>query len=297
MNTKNEKTMKGVTALCLGITLLVATVSAAGVFLRGDGSTTPVVSVRGERYDMVTTGVYRFNAERVVAEGVGWDFVTLFLAVPAMLLTLPALLRGSLRGRLFALGILAYFFYQYLEYAVFWAFGPLFVPFILIFPASAAAFAWIVSTIRIEELPSRFSDRFPRRGMAALCITLAVVLTLMWTARIAAALGGEVDRMFFGQPTMTVQALDLGFIVPLAIFTGVTVLRRRPVGYLLSAVLVVKAVAMSAAISAMLLVAWSVEGTLEAVPLAFFAAVAAVSVWLGLRMFHSAVPEQTRRTA
>lgn len=56
--------------------------------------------------------------------------VTLALAVPALLAAVPAVARGSLRGRLLALGLLVYFFYQYLEYAVFWAFGPLFPLFV-----------------------------------------------------------------------------------------------------------------------------------------------------------------------
>jgi hypothetical protein len=236
---------------------------------------------------MVTTGVYRYNAERVVAEGVGWDVVTLFLTVPAMLIALPLVVRGSLNGRLFVLGLLAYYCYQYLEYAMFWAFGPLFVLFIVIFPAAAAAIAWILATIRLPDLATRVSTRFPRRSMAGLAFAVSAVLLLMWTKRIAGALGGSIDGVLLGQSTMVVQALDLGFIVPLAVFSGITVLRRRPIGYLLSAILVVKAVAMACAIAAMLLVAWSVEGTLEVVPFAFFAAVALASGWIGFRMYGS----------
>jgi hypothetical protein len=87
-----------------------------------------------------------------------------------------------------------------------------------------------------------------------------------------------------------VQALDLGLIVPLALFTGVAAWRGSAVGYLLGSIVAVKAVAMAAAICAMLLSAWAYEGKLEVAPLAIFAAVAGVSGWLGIHMYRSVLP-------
>ena len=96
-----RNTRIGVTVLCLAIALLTGIASAVGLFLRGDGAFEPVTSVRGERYEMATTGDDAFNAERIVAEGIGWDIFTLLFAVPALLAALPSLAKGSLRGRLF----------------------------------------------------------------------------------------------------------------------------------------------------------------------------------------------------
>lgn len=276
--------------LCLTIALLTAIVAGAGIFLRGDGTFETVTSVRGEQYEMATSGVYAFNAERVVAEGVGWDIITLFFAVPALLLALPSLSRGSLRGRLFVLGILGYLFYQYLMYAVTWAFGPLFLPFVAIYALSLVAIALIVVTIPVSELPPRFSERFPRRGMAALCFMLAGLLLFMWLGRLIPAYRGETDGVLDGQTTFVVQALDLGLIVPLALFTGITVWRRKAIGYLLASTVVVKALAMAAAISAMLLSAWVYEGALEIVPLTIFLTIIVATVWLGIRIYSSVLP-------
>lgn len=66
--------------VCLAVTLLVAAASAIGILYRGNGVSMEVTSPRGEQYSMVTEGIYRFNSERMVAEGVGWDIFTLFLA-------------------------------------------------------------------------------------------------------------------------------------------------------------------------------------------------------------------------
>jgi hypothetical protein len=282
-----RQTRTGMAVLCLVVALLTGAAAAIGVFLRGEGTTESVVSPRGEVYEMVTDGIYRYNAQRLVAEGVGWDLFTLFAAVPALLVALLGVSRDRLRWKLFALGILAYLFYQYLMYAVTWAFGPLFLLFVGIYAGALAAMVWILSTIRVKELPERFSDRFPGLGMGVFSLAIGLVLTGMWLGRIIPATAGQIQGVLVGQTTLVVQALDLGLIVPLAGFTGVMAWRRRPLGYLLASVLVVKGAAMAAAISAMLLVAWSVEGTLEIAPLAFFVLVVAAAVWLGVRMYRS----------
>jgi hypothetical protein len=282
-----RQTRTGMAVLCLVVALLTGAAAAIGVFLRGEGTTESVVSPRGEVYEMVTDGIYRYNAQRLVAEGVGWDLFTLFAAVPALLVALLGVSRDRLRWKLFALGILAYLFYQYLMYAVTWAFGPLFLLFVGIYAGALAAILWILSTIRVKELPERFSDRFPGLGMGVFSLAIGLVLTGMWLGRIIPATAGQIQGVLVGQTTLVVQALDLGLIVPLAVFTGVMAWRRRPLGYLLASVLVVKGAAMAAAISAMLLVAWSVEGTLEIAPLAFFVLVVAAAVWLGVRMYRS----------
>jgi hypothetical protein len=284
----NKKSYSGIALLCLAVSVMVAVTAGLGVFARGDGSAAEVASVRGERYLMATTGVYAHNAQRVVAEGVGWDLVTLFLVVPAMLLVLPTVRRGSLRGRLAAMGLLGYFVYQYLMYVMTWAFGPLFLPFTVIFSAAAAALAWIASTIRISDLPERFTDRFPRRGVAIFCWLMSAALTALWLQRIVAGLRADwAKAMLQGETTLVVQAMDLGILVPLAVFTGVAAWRRKPVGYLLAPVFMIKGLTMCAAIVAMVIGAAVVEHKLDAGGLAMFAAALLASTWIALRVYGS----------
>lgn len=278
-------------ALCLAVALAAGAASAAGVFLRGDGSTAWATSVRGERYEYAVGGVYAYNSVRVVAEGVGWDYVTLLLAAPAMAAAAVAVARGSFRGRLLALGLFAYFFYQYLEYATYWAFGPLFPLFVALFAASLAGMALLASGFDLKETADRFEHagrrRFPLKGMAVLCLAMSALLILMWGRMILDALNGKIDGTLFGQTTLVVQAYDLGLIVPIMVFTAVAALKRMPVAYLLCPVFAVKAVAMASAVCAMLLSAWAIEGKLDAAQLAAFGSAGAASLALAARMFAS----------
>jgi hypothetical protein len=271
--------------ITLPAALLASAAAIAGVFFRGDGNYVSVTSVRGEIYDMAVNGVYAHNAQRVVAEGVGWDIFTLAIAVPALLLTLPGLYRNALRARLLAIGILGYLCYQYLMYALTWAFGPLFLLFIAVQTSSLVALVYLLGRIDLTSFAENIGVGFPARGMAVLSGLMSLLLVGMWVTRILAELGNEQGAKLFGMTTMAVQALDLGIVVPMTLFTAVLAWRRRPSGYLLCSVVVVKSFAMAAAICAMLLSAWVAEGALELPPLLIFAAAAIASAWLGMKMY------------
>jgi len=285
----NENT--GLASLCAAVAILAGATAAAGIFARGDGSSVTVTSVRGETYAMATTGVYAYNALRVVSEGIGWDLFTLLLAVPAMLVAVPSVRRGSFRGRLFALGMFGYFLYQYLENSVTWAFGPLFRPFVVIYAASLGGIVWIGRSVALDGLRDRFGAGFPGRPWAVLSIGMALLLTMMWLQRIALGMSGDLaGAALNGETTMVVQAFDLGLVVPSTFLIGILAWRDTPAGRTLAAIYAVTFVAMSAAIGCMLLSAWAVEGTPEIVPIAIFGAAALAGALLGWRMYRAALP-------
>ena len=270
----------GLGALVAG---LAATASAAGVFLRGDLATTPFTTVRGEIVEVVTDGVYRHNAEGIVAEGVGWDLVTLLLVVPAMLIALAFLGRGSVRALLVTAGLLAYFGYQYFQYAVFWAYGPLYPLQLLTFALAISALAVLVAGLDLETLRARVSGRFPHRAVAGYGVLVVLLLIGLWVPVIGGTLGGEASDELQGATTLVVPAFDLGILVPLGLFTAIAVARRLAVGYLLGAIILVKGASMALAISAMLLVEWRVTGELALPPLVIFAVMAALSLGIAVR--------------
>ena len=210
------------------VAALAAVAAALGAFARGDGTYVTVESVRGEAYEMATTGVYANNALQVVAEGVGWDVFTLVIAVPAMLVAALLAWRGSFRGTVLAAGILGYFVYMYLEYAVTWAFGPLFPLFVGILALSVMGLVGIATLLAGEPLATRFDERFPRRAWVFLSIGMSLMLVVMWAGRIAQGLAGTPE--LHGETTMTVQALDLGLMVPISLLIAAATWLGSPVG-------------------------------------------------------------------
>jgi hypothetical protein len=270
--------------------LLAAVAAGAGVFLRGDLATEPFTTVRGDLVDVLTAGVYRFNGKAIAAEGVGWDAVTLFLVVPALLVSLPFLRMGSLRARLFVLGVLAYFTYQYFEYAMALAYGPMFLVYVGIGALSVTGIALLAGGLDLPAMEARVSDRFPRRAMTGFGIFMAVLLAGMWLPLIAQTWDATSVPQLNGGTTLVVQAFDLGFLVPLGLFTAVTVKRRLAVGVVLSAIVVVKGMAMGAGIASMLIVEWLATGVPQLPPILVFAAISLACGALAWRVFGSIGP-------
>ncbi len=287
-------TQPAISGLALVSAGLAGIASAIGVFVRGSGTYETVTSVRHETYEMATSGVYAYNAQRVVAEGVGWDVFTLFAAVPAMALAAILVARGSFRGRLVVGGLFGYFLYQYLEYSVTWAFGPLFLLFVAIYAASLVGLGLVATDLGGLGIAGRFGAGFPRRAWPSLLVGMGTLLTVLWLGRVVGALTRGIDGVLLGETTMTVQALDLGLVVPVSIVIAVMTWRGKEAGMAASAAYAVTFVAMSAAITSMLVSAWFVEGVAEVVPISIFALATAAGAWLAVRIFRSTAPASSR---
>jgi hypothetical protein len=279
----------------VGLTgILAAIASAAGILLRGDLETRVFTTLRGDAVEYLTDGAYRFNGINMASEGIGWDLVTLLVVVPALALTLPSLLRGTLRGTLLAAGFLVYFLYQYAEYAVGLAYGPLFPVYVGIIALSVSGLALLLSRIDIATLPERFGPHFPRKAMVAFGLYMAILLGGMWVPLIAGTLTATSVPQLYGGTTLVVQAFDLGVLVPLGLFTAVTVYRRLPVGYLLSAVVIVKGASIALGIVAMLVVEWLTTGEPQLPPIIIFGLTSIAGLAIAVRMYRAI---DTRPTA
>lgn len=289
-------TRRLIAALSAAVALLAGAASGLGVFARGDGTFETVTSARGEIYEVATSGVYIGNARQVVAEGVGWDVFTLFVAVPLLLVGAALVARGSFRGHLLAAGMLGYFLYMYLEYSVTWVFGPLFGLFVAITAGSLLGLIGVGSLVAAGGLRGRFGNGYPRRAWAGLSIGMALLLGALWVARIVDGLATSIP-VLHGETTMTVQALDLGLVVPLLVVFAVVSLQRHPAGMAAAAAFAVTFVTMSAAIGAMMVSAWLVTGDLGSSlpPIIVFAAASLVGVIVLARMFGAVSAEPSVR--
>ena len=151
------------------------------------------------------------------------------------------------------------------------AYGPLFPVYVAIIALSLSGTAILLSQVDVATLPARFGPRFPRRAMIAFGLYMAILLGGMWLPLIARTFMEASVPQLYGGTTLVVQAFDLGFLVPVGLFTAVTVYRRLPIGHLLSAVIIVKGASVAAGIVAMLAVEWATTNEPQLLPIAIFA--------------------------
>lgn len=241
--------------LALVIIPLALIAASAGVFLQGTGESYPFTTLRGETVMIRGYGLYRYDTISSSSQEVGMDIVTLIIGIPLMIVGVVFSRKGSLRGRLLLTGVLGYFLYTYASMSFLTAFNPLFLVYVALFSLSLFGFILALSGLNPDELVKHISEHFPRRTIAIYFIIVAVFLTMAW-------LGLVVPPMFNGTPpsglesaiTMVIQALDLGVIVPTSIITATLLLKKRPWGYALSSVVLLKILTMGAALISMIVV-------------------------------------------
>lgn len=205
---------------------------------------------------LVLPDLYRDNTW-ITSAWRGNDLVTLGLAVPLLLAGL-ARARGSGRGQLVWLGMLAYLVYGYAYYLFGAAFNRFFLLYVAIFALSILALLHAVSALDIQALGRAFGRRTPARALAAYLLLLAVGLGGAW---VAVCLGfvvtGRVPAAIVasGHPTGIVFALDLSLLVPGFLLAGLWTWRRQPRGFVLAAVMSIKGATYTLALAAASVVA------------------------------------------
>jgi hypothetical protein len=266
-----------ITGLSLLISALALVATLTGVFTASGAQHTVFLSLRGETVSIKGGGLYTYESVSGAAQAIGQDWVTLLVGVPLLLIGAYLASRGALRWKLLQAGALWYFAYTYLLMAFGGAYNQLFLVYVALYSASIFAFLLSLHAIDVGSLPARFSPHFARRTIAWLVIGIGALLALLWLGRIIPALlTGAVPFGLESYSTLFVQAGDLGLVVPLAIVGGALLLRRRPVGYLLASVLLVKGATLGLALVAMMFTQAVAGVAIAPVEVVFFGTVALV---------------------
>lgn len=165
------------------------------------------------------------------------DLVTLAVAVPLLLTALVLARRGSQRAALVWVGALAYMIYNYAFYLFGAAFNAFFLLYAALFTLSFYALVLALSIMDISGIGRQFSAGTPVKWIAVFLFFISMPLIFVE--------GGQCIRFIFtGRPPATpplIFALDLTVVVPNTILAGVLLWQRRPWGFVLAAIMLVKA--------------------------------------------------------
>lgn len=245
---KNQTALKWIISL---IGLLAVFAAGMGLFNQTPGDPYAFTNHRGEEVMINGHGLYYFDTVSSAAQQQANDLVTLAVGLPLLAISTWLAFRGSLRGRLLLTGTLGFFLYTYMSMSMLSAYNALFLVYVALFSLSLYAFILSMMSFDLTDLPRHFSARLPRGWIAALMFLVGCFLMLAWLGRIVPPLLQNQTPVLDNTTTLVIQAMDLGLIVPLAILSGVLLLRRSPWGYLLASVTLLKGVTLGLAVSAM----------------------------------------------
>ena len=231
---------------------------------------------------LFVTDLYRDN-EAMIAQARGTDLATLFGAVPALVVGLSFAHRGSLRGRMVAIGAVGYLVYSYAIYSFQVVIGPATPLHIAIL--GLASWSLILGGMSIAEVElGTVGQRLPRRISAGFLVVIAVMFGGLWLGQIAGAITSGVLPAAvsgLGLPTSAVYTLDLAFALPILIASAVLLVRRQPHGRGVAVASLVFIVLMSLSILGLFAVQASEGITVDASMTVAFALLAAIAAALG----------------
>ncbi|KPU45841.1 hypothetical protein OXPF_05660 [Oxobacter pfennigii] len=247
------KHKKSISVLVILIILLSTIACAAGLFWSGEATEKEFQAITGERVKVLGEGLYKNDSLSVASQGKASDFITLFLAIPLMSISLTAAIRGSFRGRLFLSGTLGYFLYTYMSYTFLWTYNRFFIVYVFLMSLSFFAFILCLTGFDIQNMPSMFKKKLPVKILGGFQLFIAFMIGILWLSKIAPSiLNDAVPAGLEHYTTLVIQGMDLGFVVPTAALSGILLIKRRPLGYLLSSIIILKGITMLTAISAMI---------------------------------------------
>lgn len=284
-----------VLVLFIGVLSLLAGV--AGILSAGAAGTHTFQSVHGEIVRLYGSGIYKNDSVASAAQTIAQDWVTVLLGVPLLVLSCFFAIKGSLRARILLAGTLAYFLYTYMSYSFLCMYNPLFLVYVALMSMSFFALVFTMLSFDMAALKEAFGKGLPAKTIGIFILAFACAIALMWLGRIIPPLmAGKVPSGLEHYTTLVIQAMDLGFVIPVAILSAVWLMQRKAAGLLLSSVMCMKGATMLTSLTAMV-ISQALAGVKMTVAEMVVFPAANLLVLLGVFVFMKKIKEPEQATA
>lgn len=218
------------------IIILASLAAICGLLIKGGDGAFEFTSLYGQVVRMGGHGLYRNDSLFSAATFRATDAVTLVVGVPLLVLAFVSYLRGSIRGGLVLAGAVSYFLYIGASMAFSASFNNLFLVYVALFSASLFGLIIILTSIDLHGLPARAMPALPHRGISIFLLIAGFGTLAIWLSDLAGPiLAGKAPETLGPYTTLYTYAFDSAVITPAAALTGLAILSRKPLGYLLAA--------------------------------------------------------------
>ncbi len=235
------KNFRIISVLSVLTAFFAAVAAAAGIFYTTKGGSYFYESIRGQQVEIYGRGLYQHMSAEVAVQGIAHDYVTLFIAVPFLLLSTYLLKGGKLKSILFHAGILHFFFLTFLFYINMGMYNAMFLVYVITTSLSFFAFVITLFEVDLKGLRDKFLPGLRRRLIGGFLMTLSVAIAFLWLEIILTPLfdGTIIPASVEHYTSLTVQGLDLSLFLPIGFVSGLLLYKNRNIGYLMSAVTLV----------------------------------------------------------
>ena len=223
------------------IIFILATFAAiVGLITNDGGGIYYFTNVHGQVIQMDGRGIYKFDSLLAGAGFRGTNAVTLFIALPLLLIAYITYIKGSFNGRIILIGALLPLLYCSASMTFSAAYNPLFLVYTAMFSASLFATIIAITSFELGLLTERIKPGFPYKGIAIYLISSGFLTLLVWMSELLPSLVSGVAPETLGPyTTMYTHGFDSAIITPTFVIIGKYLLKRKPMGILLAAPLLI----------------------------------------------------------
>lgn len=246
---KNQKLIQTLTIL---IIIFACLATLTGLFSNNVTHYKDAITAYGESVVLYNKGIYARDSISMSSQAIGQDIITLVIGIPLLVISLVLIHRKNGKGKFLLTGILGYFLYTYTSYSFLILYNRLYLVYITIMALSFYGFILCIHDISTYKISDLFHNKFPVKSLSRFLWIVGGVLVCMWLSKIIPTIvSGKAPTELEHYSTMGIQTLDLGFVAPASIVAGCLLSKKNKWGYLLSVILVLKGVTMTAAVTAM----------------------------------------------
>jgi hypothetical protein len=174
-------------------------------------------------------GATLYPTEEMRLINVPTDLFTVLVAQPLLLGSMWLAWRGQLLGLLCWPGVLLYMLYIYVAYAIGVPFNILFLAYVFLVALSAYTTIGLVAGIDAAAVRRRLAGAVPERLAGCILASLAILFTMMNVADVITALASPAPDHLIQRP---VWIADFAVLAPAWLLGGLLLWKRRAVGYL-----------------------------------------------------------------
>jgi len=241
-----------ITIIVTAIVIFAGIAAAFGVFSDFGKGSFIHESIRGLKVEIYGKGIYQHMSADVAIQGIAQDYVTLFIAIPLLIIALRGYRKKSLRFHFLLGGILGYFLVTYLFYTAMGMYNTMFLIYVVLLALSFFGLFLTLRPLDNSDLGLSFSAKTPAKTIGWFMIFNAITVAFLWLSIIVPPLidGTLYPAELKHYTTLIVQGFDLGLLLPISFIIGLLLIHKKPAGFIYGTVYLIFLTIMMTALSA-----------------------------------------------
>lgn len=230
-----------ITTIVILIAIISAMAASFGIFSDYGTGVFEYKSIRGTTIEIFGNGIYRHMSADVAIQGIAQDYITLFVAIPLLVISLIAYRKDSVKAHFVLTGVLTYFLVTYLFYMTMGMYNIMFLPYSALLGLSFFGVYLSAKQLCNLNVAAIFSGKKTNKFVGWFLIINSVLIAFLWLGIVVPPLinGTIYPPELNHYTTLIVQGFDLGLLLPVCFVVGVLLLRKKASGYLFATLYIV----------------------------------------------------------